>query len=331
MQDSFGREIDYLRVSVTDRCNFRCIYCMPEDGYPVAPKSELLTFEEIARVVHLCADMGTTKVRITGGEPLIRKDLPELISQIRSHPKICDISATTNAHLLAQSAQKLKAAGLNRINISLDTLNELKFATIARRGNIRAVMNGIEAAQEAGLDPIKINCVLMKGVNDDELVDFARWTLQAPIHVRFIELMPIRWNLDETDSFTSLSELSGGRGLFQLRISQDEGMLSDSQMRRMFVPLEQAKRTIENEFGKLIPFDLPTNGPAHTYKIEKAEGSIGFISQISADLCARCNRIRLTADGQLRPCLMSDGELDLRAPMRTCRSAGSLRKRRTSG
>lgn len=316
MKDSFGRTIDYLRVSVTDRCNFRCIYCMPEDGYPVAPKDELLTFEEISRIIHIAADNGITKIRLTGGEPLLRKDLPHLIRQIREHPDINDLSCTTNAHLLDQQAAKLRESGLDRVNVSLDTLDEEKFVRIARRGSLKKVRDGIRAAIEVGLSPVKINCVLMKGLNDDEVVDFARWTLYEPVHVRFIEVMPIRWNLDETDSFEPMSEIAGSRDLFRLRISGDDGMLSDVQMRRMVVPYSVAKEAIQSEFGAIEPFDLPTNGPAHTYKIRNAEGTIGFISQISSDLCAKCNRVRLTADGQLRPCLMSDGEVDLRTPLR---------------
>lgn len=317
MKDSFNRTIDYLRVSVTDRCNFRCVYCMPDDGYPVSPKEELLTFEEIRRLVHIAADLGMTKIRLTGGEPLIRRDLPELIAGIRAHPGISDLSCTTNGFLLTTLAQPLADAGLMRANISLDTLDEEKFVRIARRGNLSKVMDGIKAAQNAGLFPIKINCVLMKGVNDDEVVDFARWTLRENVHVRFIEVMPIKWNLDETDPMDSLNALEGGRELFRLRISEDEGMLSDIQMRKMVIPYIEAKQKIEAELGEMVPHEVPTNGPAHTYKLNGAEGTIGFISQISWDLCERCNRLRLTADGQLRPCLMSDGEVDLRGPLRS--------------
>ncbi len=317
MRDSFGREIDYLRVSVTDRCNFRCVYCMPEEGYPVSPKDELLTFEEIARLVHIAADLGVTKVRLTGGEPLIRRDLPVLIKKIREHREIRDVSCSTNAFLLPRFAKTLADAGLNRVNISLDTLDAGKFFRIARRGNLEQVLDGIEAAKRAGLHPIKINCVLMKGVNDDEAVEFARWTLREEVHVRFIELMPIRWNLDESLEYDSYQALHGGRGLIRLRIKEDEGMLDGAQMRRMVVPYTAVKERIEKEFGTMEPCEIITNGPAHTYKLMDAAGTIGFISQISADLCAKCNRLRLTADGQLRPCLMSDGELDMRTPLRT--------------
>lgn len=326
LRDSFGRVIDYLRVSVTDRCNFRCIYCMPEEGYPVAPKDELLTFEEIVRIVHIAADLGMSKIRLTGGEPLVRRDLPNLIERIVSHPGIEDISLTTNAHLLQQLARPLRDAGLHRVNISLDTLDPDKFLQIARRGSLSKVLEGIEAAKESGLSPIKINCVLMKGVNDDEVADFARWTVRDELHVRFIEVMPIRWNLDETEPFESLSALHGGRGLFQLRIQKDEGMLSDAQMRRMVIPFTAAKEAIEKELGPMTPHQIPTNGPAHTYKLNHALGTVGFISQVSWDLCERCNRLRLTADGQLRPCLMADGEVDLRTPLRTGSSDEDIRE-----
>lgn len=325
MRDSFGRTIDYLRVSVTDRCNFRCVYCMPEDGYPVSPKEELLTFEEMSRLIHIAADLGMTKIRLTGGEPLIRKDLPMLVESIRKHPAISDLSCTTNAHLLAEKAAELKVAGLDRVNISLDTLREDKFVEIARRGSLQRVMDGIEEAKRVGLDPIKINCVLMKGVNDDEVVDFARWTLREEVHVRFIEVMPIRWNLDETDPMDAMSALSGDRKLFRLRIQEDVGMLSDAQMRRMIVPFSVAKERIEHEIGPMTPCEIPTNGPSHTYRLANAKGTVGFISQISWDLCERCNRLRLTADGQLRPCLMSDGEVDLRTPLRNGASDDEIR------
>lgn len=325
MKDRFGRKIDYLRVSVTDRCNFRCVYCMPEEGYPVSPKHELLTFEEMSRLLHIAADLGMSKIRLTGGEPLLRKDLSHLIRRIREHPRITDLSCTTNAHLLEEKALELKESGLDRVNVSLDTLREHKFIEIARRGSLQKVLNGIEAAKKVGLRPIKINCVLMKGVNDDEVVDFARWTLEEDVHVRFIEVMPIRWNLDESEPMDSLTELAGDRKLFRLRIQNDVGMLSDAQMRKMVVPFSVAKERIESALGALVPYDIPTNGPAHTYKLPNAKGTVGFISQISWDLCERCNRLRLTADGQLRPCLMSDGEVDLRTPLRNGASDEEIR------
>ncbi len=317
MIDGFGRTIDYLRVSVTDRCNFRCVYCMPENGYPVSPKDELLTFEEMARIISIAADMGITKVRLTGGEPLVRKDLPELIRRVREHKSITDLSLTTNGFLLPEMASNLKKAGLDRVNISLDTLRENRFVEIARRGNLQKVLDGLESAIRYDLSPVKINCVLMKGFNDDEAADFARLTIDRPIHVRFIELMPIRWNLDSTDSFESMSALRGESELFQLRVTSDDGMLSDTEMRRRMVSNDVAMARIQNELGPLTPAEITTNGPARSFRLTGAGGTVGFISQISNDLCERCNRLRLTADGQLRPCLMSDGEVDLRGPLRT--------------
>lgn len=315
MKDGFGRTIDYLRVSVTDRCNFRCVYCMPEMGYPVSPKNELLTFEELARVIGVAVELGIKKVRLTGGEPLVRKDLPTLIRSIRQF-EIDDLSLTTNGFLLAQQARQLSDNGLDRVNISIDTLRPDRFLAIARRGDLQTVLDGLEAAMAAGLAPIKINCVLMKGINDDEVVDFARLTLDRPLHVRFIELMPIRWNLDATDAFDAMSALHGESELFRLRTAEESGMLSDIDMRRRVVPNAVALESIVNEFGNVVPAEIRTNGPARSYRIPGAEGTVGFISQISNDLCERCNRIRLTADGQLRPCLMSDGEVDLRGPLR---------------
>jgi cyclic pyranopterin phosphate synthase len=288
---------------------------MPEYGYPVSPKDELLTFEEMSRVVGIAVGLGIKKVRLTGGEPLVRKDLPELVRALR-RLDIQDFSLTTNGFLLPQLAAHLHEAGLDRVNISIDTLRKDRFLAIARRGDFDTVMAGLHTALDVGLSPVKINCVLMKGINDDEVVDFARMTFALPLHVRFIELMPIRWNLDSTEGFESMSALHGESDLFRLRSAEETGMLSDSDMRRRVVSIDLAMRGIEREFGELIPADIPTNGPARTYRLEGALGTVGFISQISNDLCSRCNRLRLTADGQLRPCLMSDGEVDLRGPLR---------------
>jgi cyclic pyranopterin phosphate synthase len=288
---------------------------MPEKGYPVSPKGELLSFEEIARLVGIAVGLGIKKVRLTGGEPLVRKDLPYLIRLLRSY-EIEDLSLTTNGYLLAGLAQELKDCGLDRVNISIDTLRHERFLAIARRGDLESVMNGLRAAIDVGLRPVKINCVLMKGVNDDEVVDFARLSIDQPLHVRFIELMPIRWNLDTTDGFETMSAMHGASDLFRLREAEETGMLSDSDMRRRVVPIGVAIRKIEKEFGELIAAEIRTNGPARSYKIPGAQGTVGLISQISNDLCERCNRLRLTADGQLRPCLMSDGEVDFRTPLR---------------
>lgn len=312
--DPHGRTIDYLRVSVTDRCNFRCVYCMPEEGFPALPKEQYLTADETLRLVRVCAELGITKVRLTGGEPLLRKDLPHMVAEMRSWGLLQDISATTNGFLLSDMAADLARSGLDRLNVSLDSLQPEKFRQIARRGTLDAVLDGIHAAREAGLRPLKINCVAMKGVNDDEFIEFARWTLREEVHVRFIELMPIRWNLDGIEEYEPFAA-HPNRALLQIRQAPG-AMLSDAAMRRMFLPASDIRATIENELGPLIPAELPTNGPAKTFRLEGARGTVGLISQISDDLCVRCNRLRLTHDGCLRPCLMSDGEVDLRAAIR---------------
>jgi GTP 3',8-cyclase len=316
MIDPFGRTVDYLRVSLTDRCNFRCVYCMPEEGFPFTPKEEQLTLDETARLIRIAVSLGIRKVRLTGGEPLLRKELPAFVTELAALG-ISDLSLTTNGHFLSELAAPLARAGLHRVNVSLDTLRPDRFADIARRGSLDAVLGGIEAARCAGLAPLKINCVAMAGVNDDEAPDFAEWTKKEEIHIRFIELMPIRWNLDE-DAPTDfpLNGIPGAiSGLIHLKVARG-GMLSDLDMRRRFVSAESLRSRIEAVHGELEPAEVQTNGPAHTYRIPGAPGTIGFISQITSDFCARCNRVRLTHDGFLRPCLMSDGELDLRTPLR---------------
>lgn len=323
MTDPYGRTIDYLRVSLTDRCNFRCVYCMPEQGFPCTPKEEHLSTEEFVRLVRIGASLGIRKVRLTGGEPLLRKDLPEIVQEIAAIEGIEDLSCTTNGHMLEEMAGPLANAGLTRINVSLDTLRSDRFAQIARRGSLDKVLNGIRVARQIGLSPIKVNCVAMRGVNDSEAEDFAAWTLREEVHVRFIELMPIRWNLDETDSFDSFS-VHGGKGLLQIRQSRGD-MLSDLEMRRMFICAAELRERIEAAYGVLEPAEVQTNGPARTYRLPGAKGTVGFISQITSDFCEKCNRIRLTHDGFLRPCLMSDGELDLRPALRAGASDDGLR------
>ncbi len=251
MIDSFGRTIDYLRVSITDRCNFRCVYCMPEEGFPATPKDEHLTADEFVRLIRIAASLGTSKVRLTGGEPLVRKDLGEMVSQIAEIPGIIDLSCTTNGFLLAEQAAKLRQQGLNRINVSLDTLHEGRFQAIARRGALANVLQGIDAALDAGLQPLKINCVAMRGANLDEAADFAAMTVDRPVHVRFIELMPIRWNLDENGVHEPFQGHSG-HGLVTLNHSSGS-MLSDLQMQRMFVSAADVRAEVESRFGELEP------------------------------------------------------------------------------
>ncbi len=346
MIDSYGRTIDYLRVSVTDRCNFRCVYCMLEEGAPVAPKEDILTFEEIERLLRISAGLGVRKVRLTGGEPLVRKDIVELTRRVAAISGIEDLSLTTNGFLLGSLAQPLKLAGLSRVNISLDTLRPDRFKAIARRGRLDEVMAGIDASLAAGLTPLKLNVVAMRGVNDDEAVDFAAMTREQPFHARFIELMPINWSSGDEgmNAFFALSAPHGykkGGSNVTLYANQEEtsfrslmnateapvsrGMLNASDMRRMFISADEIRERIERALGEMTPVEVKTNGPARTFRLPGALGTVGFISQITNDICARCNRMRLTSDGFLRPCLMADGEVDLRTPLRNGASDEEMR------
>ena len=285
MVDGFGRRIEYLRISVTDKCNLRCVYCMPEEGLPWLRRSDLLSYEEITEIVRAMAAMGLRRVRITGGEPLLRRDLATLIRELRALPEIDDIALSTNAVLLAEHAEELRDAGVNRLNVSLDSLRPERIDAIARRpGSAERIFAGLEAAERVGFSPIKINCVVMRGRNDDELVEFAEITRSRPWHVRFIELMPTGANLD---------------------LSQDET-----------VPAEEILRRI-GALGELAPVQGPRgNGPARYFAFPGAAGTIGVITPMSHNYCDRCNRMRLTADGQLRPCLFGALQTNLRDPLR---------------
>ena len=338
--DSYNRTIDYLRVSVTDRCNFRCVYCMPEEGAPVAPKESILTYEEIERLIRIAVELGMTKIRVTGGEPLVRKDIELLMQKIGAIPGLRDLSITTNGMLLERCAESFAISGLNRVNVSLDTLQHDRFIKIARRGNLDDVLSGIEAAARFGLTPIKINCVVMRGYNEDEVVDFARLTLDKEWDIRFIELMPINWSSGDDSPTTSLmssffpvetkpkdrdsirlfadtDSISFRKNFHLSSVGQQTGQLDASQMRNAFVPTAESRANIEFKFGILEPAEIITNGPARSYRIPGAKGTISFISQLTNDICVNCNRLRLTADGQLRPCLMADGEVDLRGAIRS--------------
>ena len=285
MRDQFGRRIEYLRVSVTDKCNLRCVYCMPLDGLPWLKREEILSYEEIARIVRVMADMGLRRVRITGGEPLVRRDLPELAGMISATSGIEDLSLSTNAVLLAEHADALRAAGVRRVNVSLDSLRPDRVDAIARRpGSFPKIMGGLDAAERVGFEPVKINVVLIGGQNDDEIADFAEITRERPWHVRFIELMPTGSNL----------ELSANR----------------------FVSCAEALRRIR-AIDALEPVAGPMgNGPARYYQFAGAPGTVGVITPMSHNYCERCNRMRLTADGQLRPCLFGDLHTNLRDPLR---------------
>jgi cyclic pyranopterin phosphate synthase len=284
-QDDFGRAINYLRVSVTDRCNLRCVYCMPAEGVAKQAHSTILRYEEFALVIRAAAELGISKVRITGGEPLARLGLADFVQMVHAIPGIDDLSVTTNGTLLARHAARLADSGLQRINISLDTLRPDRFLTMTRRGRLEDVWAGVEAARRAGLDPIKFNMVVVRGLNDDEVADFARRTVSEGWHVRFIELMPIGANV-----------AWAGDGV---------------------VSIPDIRDRIEDELGPLTPVHGPRgNGPARYYHLGGASGTVGFIGARSDHFCGTCNRLRLTADGRLRPCLMSDREIDLRSALR---------------
>ncbi len=295
--DAYDRPISYLRVSVTDRCNLRCVYCMPPEGVPWRPHAEILRYEEIETVVRAAADLGVSKVRLTGGEPLVRPGAVELVRMLARVPGVDDLAMTTNGTLLARYAADLAAAGLRRVNISLDTLRPERFARITRCGRLEDVLAGIEAAREAGLTPIKINTVVVRGLNDDEVVALARQTVEAGWHVRFIELMPV-----------------------------GNGGLVDQDWRARVVMAAEIRREIETMLGPLEPAKVSVGGgPARYYRLPGAHGTVGFITPISEHFCTRCNRLRLTADGRLRPCLLSEREIDLRTPLRQGADAAQIK------
>lgn len=289
LRDTFGRTIDYLRISVTDRCNLRCAYCMPAEGVRWQPRDEILTNDEIIAVVSAAAALGVRSIRLTGGEPLVRPDLPQLIRAISSISGIADIGLTTNGLLLEKQAQALADAGLTRVNVSLDTLNPDTFRRLTRFGNFAQTWRGILAAECLGLTPIKLNTVVIRGVNDHELCDLAQLSAEHPWHVRFIELMPIG-NTDEWgDGFASA----------------EERYVSVQEMRERLAPLG------------LVAASAPAgNGPARTFRIPGARGTVGFISPMGDHFCESCNRLRLTADGRLRPCLIQTGEVAVREGLR---------------
>lgn len=285
MRDGFGRRIEYLRISVTDKCNLRCVYCLPLAGLEWLRRDEILRFEEIVAIVQVLAGMGLKRVRLTGGEPLVRRDLVRLVEMLAAVPGIEDIALSTNAVLLAPLAAELRRAGVQRLNISLDSLRPERVDAIARRpGSFARIMAGISAAEVAGFDPIKVNTVVMRGRNDDELEDFARVTMERPWHVRFIEVMPVGESLE---------------------VSAREFVSS-------FEILEQLRR-----LGELRPAEGPPgNGPATYFRFPGAPGTVGVITPMSHSFCDDCNRLRLTADGHLRPCLFGTQQTGLRDPLR---------------
>jgi len=286
LTDPFGRKITYLRVSVIDRCNLRCSYCMPPAGVKMFAHEDILTFEEIARVVRTAVKLGVTKVRITGGEPLVRRGIEQLVTTIGRISGIQDYALSTNGVLLAEKCRAIDDAGIQRVNLSLDTLRPERFRQITLRDDHSRVLEGLAAAEGIPFEKIKINTVVVRGFNDDEILDFARLSCNHPYTVRLIELMPI------------------GRTEFW-----DRGKV---------VPALEMKERIET-FGRLelVPEANPANrGPQQLFRLPGAKGEIGFITPLSEEFCGTCNRLRLTAHGQLRGCLISAGEVDLRQPLR---------------
>ena len=290
MLDRFGRNIEYLRISVTDRCNLRCIYCMPEEGISPISHKQVLRYEEIVKLVKIATELGINKIRITGGEPLVRKELVSFIALLREIDEIEDISLTTNGIFLERYLNNLISAGLNRINISLDSLNPKIYKKITRRDNLDDVIRGLKKAIKSSIRPIKINVVLMKNLNDN-LKDFAKLSIKEPVHIRFIEYMPVM-------------------GIEKIRGLTEEEMLDEL---NKYGELEKTK----NPFG---------HGPAIYYKYKNAKGTIGLICSNSHNFCDKCNRLRLTSDGKLKPCLFGKEEVDVRSLLRTNASNNALKE-----
>jgi cyclic pyranopterin phosphate synthase len=281
--DKYNRHLSYLRVSITDRCNLACLYCVPRELVPKLTHDDILSYEEILRLVRIGAKLGITKVRVTGGEPLVRKGVFDFLAALRQLEGVTDLSLTTNGVLLKKHIDEIRDAGIRRINISMDTLVREKYARITGKDEFRSVWEGIDAAEKRGFNPIKINVVALRGINDDEILDFARLSFTRPFHIRFIEYMPM------------------GRP----RLDSDPLILTPEIKTRLL------------SLGTLQPVAHgSSDGPAERYRFEGALGEVGFISALSHHFCDRCNRLRLTARGRLRPCLLSDNEVDLRGPLR---------------
>jgi cyclic pyranopterin phosphate synthase len=282
--DGHKRTINYLRLSITDRCNLRCIYCMPEEGIPFIPHDEILTYEEMLHLARLSVQVGIRKIRLTGGEPLIRKGIIEFLRKLAKIEGLEEISLTTNGVLLKKYAADIKACGINRINISMDSLKADRFFKITGRDYFHQVWDGITEAERLGFNPIKLNVVAIRGTNDDEILDFARLTLKKPFHIRFIEFMPV-------------GEQNGWNP-------------------QRFISTDEIREKIQT-LGNLIPIESNAyDGPAERFMLEGARGEIGFIGALSHHFCANCNRLRITPEGHLRGCLFSDDEIDVKTPLR---------------
>ncbi len=292
--DRFGRNIHYLRISLTDHCNLRCIYCMPEDQ-TFRPNADLMQDDEILLFTRLFASLGFDKIRLTGGEPTVRAHIVDIVRGIASTPGIRSVSMTTNGILLSKLAKPLAEAGLQRVNISIDTLNPEKFKRLTRWGDMEDVWDGIMAAQEAGLTPIKLNAVVVKGYNEEDVIDLARLTLDNPWQIRFIEMMP----------FAGATDLQTGQ----------------------VITAAQIQARIETALGKMeVANDGQLDGEARLFRLPGAKGDVGFISSVTSPFCAACARARLTADGRLRLCLLREKEVDLLTPLRAGASLEDLRR-----
>jgi cyclic pyranopterin phosphate synthase len=306
------RAVKVLRLSITDRCNFRCVYCMPEAGVRWLPKEHLLSFEEICQVVRAAIEVhGIRRFKLTGGEPTVRNGLPDLVAMLRRIPGVEDLSLTTNGMRLPELAHPLRQAGLDRVTVSVDSLRPDRFHRITRTGDLATVLRGIDYAESAGFESLKINCVTMRGTNDDELVDFAKLTLDRRLTVRFIEYMPLGESAIQGDRPVSSDEIGPAAGCG----AQDRGAGA-------LIPEAEVRERIESALGPLVPIDPSDEagvGPAKVYRLSRGEpaGRIGFISAMSAPFCATCNRLRLTADGILRSCLFEGGAVDIRPVLRT--------------
>jgi len=282
--DRYQRKIEYLRISVTDRCNLHCLYCVPQGQIPKLKHEEILRYEEILRLVRVGVSLGISKIRVTGGEPLVRKGITQFLRALSSIEGIKDLSITTNGVLLKDKLEEIRDAGIRRINISLDTLKRKRFRLISGSDKLDSVLQSIDRAEELGFDPIKLNMVVMKNVNDDEIEDFARLSFDRPYHIRFIEYMPIA--------------------------------LRPGHIMPGHIPTDQIKKRLAT-LGRLEKvFKGPYDGPAERYRFKGARGEVGFISPMSNHFCSTCNRLRLTAQGRIRPCLLSDQELDIKAALR---------------
>jgi len=293
VHDSFGRRINYLRISLTDACNLRCVYCMPEDMH-FRPRSELMTDEEIIFLVQVAASLGVNKIRLTGGEPTIRPNMVEIVRAIATTPGIKDVAMTTNGLLLPKLAAPLAAAGMKRVNISLDTLDPVKFRRLTRWGDLDDVWAGMRAAEEAGLTPLKLNSVVVRNFNDgQDMIDLARLTLENDWEVRFIEMMPF-------------------------------GEITDFQQTNV-VTYQEMREQIESAFGPLEEAGYDFVDPSRPFRIPGAMGTLGFISSVTEPFCQGCGRIRFTADGKLRLCLLRDDEVDLLTPLRNGASFAEIR------